>query len=75
MQVRNIAAKGGVIVAAVLGLVSSAFAVVPTEATGAIGEVLTDGLAMQAAAWPVLAGITGGFILMKLFKRSASKAT
>lgn len=53
----------------------TASAELPSEATAAITAVQTDGLAMIAAGWPVLAALTGGFIVMKLFKRVANKAT
>jgi Phage major coat protein, Gp8 len=44
-------------------------AVVGTTLTG----LQTDGLALIALVWPVVGAIIGGFILIKLFKRGASK--
>lgn len=51
-----------------------AFAALPTEATDAFTALETDGLAMIAAGWPVVAAIVGGLILIGIFKRVASKA-
>ncbi|MGZ6005444.1 MAG: major coat protein [Candidatus Saccharimonadales bacterium] len=44
-------------------------AVVGTTITG----IQTDGLALIDLVWPVVGAIIGGFILIKLFKRGASK--
>lgn len=44
-------------------------AVVGTTLTG----LQTDGTALIALVWPVVGTIVGGFILIKLFKRGASK--
>jgi len=44
-------------------------AVVGTTITG----ISTDGLALIDLVWPVVGAIVGGFILIKLFKRGASK--
>jgi len=63
-------------VAAALGLAAApAMAVVPTEATDAMTAVATDGASMIAAGWPVLAGIVGGLVLMKIFKKVVGRAT
>jgi len=51
----------------------SAHALLPAEVTTGITALETDVLALQAAIWPVLIGITVGFLLMKFFKRGSSK--
>ena len=60
--------------AVVLGA-STANAALPVEATTAITGVQTDGLAMIAAGWPVVAAIVGGLILIKLFKKVMGKVS
>lgn len=50
------------------------FAALPTAATDALTTVQTDGLAMIAAAWPVVAALVGGMILIGLFKKVAKRA-
>lgn len=62
----------GVGLASLAGVAS---AELPSAATDAITAVQTDGLAMLSAGWPVLAAITGGFVVMKLFKRVINRAT
>jgi hypothetical protein len=54
---------------------SSVLADVPAAATTALTSVQTDGMALIDAGWPILAGITGAFVLMKLFKRVVSRAS
>ncbi|TLX51791.1 hypothetical protein CWC31_04165 [Pseudoalteromonas ruthenica] len=53
----------------------SAMAVVPDEATNAMTQIQTDGLALIDLAWPVAASFLGGFILLRLFKRAVRAAT
>lgn len=50
-------------------------AALPTEADTAFSAILTDAQALEALAWPTLIGITTIFIVMKLFKRAANKAS
>ena len=59
--------------ACLLTVTSGAFAALPTAATDAITAINTDGLALIDAIWIPVAAIVGGFILIKLFKRGASK--
>lgn len=47
----------------------------PTEATDAITAVQTDGQALIDAGWPVVVAITGGLILIKLFKKVILRTT
>lgn len=48
-------------------------AAVPTAASDAFTTVQTDSLAMIDLAWPVIAVVTTGFILIRLFKRGAGQ--
>lgn len=59
-----------------IGLAASAIvatgaanAAVPTEATDAIAGIGTDAGSLLTAAWPVVIGVTGGFIIVRLVKR------
>ncbi len=52
----------------------ASFAALPTAATGALTAVQTDGLALIDAAWPVVAALVGGMILIGLFKKVAKRA-
>lgn len=49
-------------------------AALPTEATAAFTALSTNATDVIAAIWPILALVTGGFALMKLFKKGASRA-
>jgi len=51
-----------------------AHAALPAEATAAFTTISTGVTDVIAAVWPILAAVVGGFSLMKLFKRGASKA-
>jgi hypothetical protein len=52
----------------------AAHAALPTEATAAFTALQTNVTDIIAAVWPILASVTGGFALFKLFKRGANKA-
>jgi hypothetical protein len=45
-----------------------------TAATTAIGTIGTNATAMFTAAWPVIVLVTGGFILIGMFKKVATRA-
>ena len=47
----------------------------PAEVTAAFTGISSNYEAMAAVAWPVIATIVGGFILIKLFKKFANKAS
>lgn len=68
-------ARLAAIAAGTMVFVANAQAALPTEATAAFTEVLSDGKEMVGLAWPVAVAITGGFILIKIFKKGISKAT
>lgn len=53
--------------------VEVASAALPTVVGATISGIQTDGLALIDLVWPVVGAIIGGFILIKLFKRGASK--
>ena len=55
-----------------LGL-NVAHAALPTAATTALTDLQADGLALIDAVWPVVAAITIGFVVLKLFKRGSNK--
>jgi len=68
------AAKLGLVGAAALAFVENAQAALPAEATAAFTTIngnLTD---IFAAVWGIAAIATGGWVLLKLFKKGANKA-
>lgn len=62
-----------VIVAGISAAATVAQAALPAAAETAMTAVQTDGLLMVDEVWPVVGAITTAFILIKLFKRGASK--
>ncbi|WP_153132872.1 major coat protein [Dechloromonas hortensis] len=66
----KLAAAAALAVAAV----SSAHAALPTEATAAFATISGNVTDVLAAMWPIVALATGGFVLVKLFKKGANKA-
>jgi len=65
---------GSVIGSTSLGMVASAHAALPTEATAAFTAISGNVTDVLAAMWPIIALATGGFVLVKLFKKGANKA-
>ena len=55
--------------------IGSANAAVPAEASAALTSVLTDGTALIAEGWPVIAGFVVSFVFFKIFKRVVSAST
>lgn len=51
-----------------------AMAALPTEATAAFTTLSGNVTDILAAVWPIAALATGGFILLKLFKKGARSA-
>lgn len=47
----------------------------PAEVTAAFSAISDNFDAMATVAWPVVASIVGGFILIKLFKKFANRAS
>lgn len=68
------AAKLGLVGAAAVAFVENAMAALPTEATAAFTTISGNVTDILAAMWPIVALATGGFILIKLFKKGANKA-
>jgi len=56
------------------GVIASAQAALPTEATAAFSAISGNVTDVLAAMWPIVALATGGFVLVKLFKKGANKA-
>ena len=50
-----------------------AMAALPSEATSAFTALSSNLTDILAAVWPMVATATGAFVLIKLFKRGASK--
>lgn len=71
--------KLSAMLAAVVGLFASAVASVhaalPAAAETAFETIETNVTDILAVIWPIVAMATGGFVLIKLFKKGASKAT
>ena len=55
--------------------VGAAHAELPAAASSAFTATQTDGLALIDLAWPVMAAIVGGFVLLRLAKRAIKSAT
>lgn len=68
------AAKLGLVGAAAIAYVENAMAALPTEATAAFTTISGNVTDVLAAMWPIVALATGGFVLVKLFKKGANKA-
>lgn len=73
-QAEKQAAKLGLVGAAAAIFVENAMAALPTEATNAFTAISGNVTDVLAAVWPIVALATGGFILIKLFKKGANKA-
>jgi uncharacterized membrane protein len=54
------------------GLASAA---VPTEASTAVTDLITDAATFIGSLWPLLVAVVVGFIFMKIFKKGVSRAT
>lgn len=52
---------------------NQAMAALPAEIGTGLTAMQTDAEALVALVWPVVIGITGAFLLFKIFKRGASK--
>lgn len=56
-------------------LAGSAHAALPTEATAAFTTLTGNVTDIFAAIWPIVAAVTGGFVLVSLFKKGAGKVS
>jgi len=54
---------------------AAAQAALPTEAAAAFTGISDNVTDILAVVWPIVATMTGGFVLIKLFKKGANKAT
>lgn len=54
---------------------ASAHAELPAEATAAFAAMNTNVSDLSGPAWVLLTAVTGGFILMKLFKKFVNRAS
>lgn len=73
-QAQKQAAKLGLVGAAAAVFVENAMAALPAEATAAFTTLSGNATDVLAAIWPIVAIVTGGFALVTLFKKGASKA-
>lgn len=73
-QAEKLAAKLGIGFTAALTMVMEAQAALPTEATAAFTALAGHVTDILAAVWPIASAVTGGFVLLKLFKRGANRA-
>lgn len=53
---------------------ASAHAALPPEAAAAFVSIQDNVTDVLAVVWPIVVAMTGGFILIKLFKKGANKA-
>jgi hypothetical protein len=58
-----------------VGAVASAEAALNAGVSTAFSTIQTDGLALIDLAWPVVIAVTVAFIMIRLFKKAAAKAT
>lgn len=63
-----------VVAAGLAGVGSSAMAALPTDAAAAFTALSGNVTDVLAAVWPIVILSVGGFALIKLFKKGASKA-
>lgn len=71
---QNHKSRNTVVAVAILLAAAAAQAALPTEATAAFNDIKDNVTAVLAILWPIVATMTGGFVLIKLFKKGASKA-
>lgn len=65
--------RNAVAVLALLLINAAAHAALPTEATAAFTTIQGAVADILSAIWPIVAAVTGGFVLISLFKKGASK--
>lgn len=75
IMLKKIRNKSAVVGASVLGAVGSAHAALPAEATAAFTAIQGNVTDILAAIWPIVIASVGGFVLIKLFRKGANKAT
>jgi hypothetical protein len=74
MKIMNAVKRCAMPVVGGLTLVATqAHAALPTEATAAFTSLSGNVTDIFAAVWPIVAAVVGGFVLIGLFKKGASK--
>lgn len=71
---QNLKTKAAVVAAPLFGLIGSAHAALPAEASTAFDKISGNVTDILAAIWPIVALSVGGFVLIKLFKKGANRA-
>lgn len=74
---RQLMAQGrklGLVGAGLLAVVNNAMAALPAEATAAFTSLTGNVTDILSAVWPIVGAVVGGFALIKLFKKGASRA-
>jgi len=66
--------KLGLVGVALTTFVQNAMAALPTEAAAAFTQISGNVTDILAVIWPIVGLSVGGFALIKLFKKGASKA-
>lgn len=56
-----------------VAMTNQAMAALPAEATAAFTGIADNVTDILAVLWPIVASLTGGFVLISLFKKGASK--
>lgn len=56
-----------------VAMINQAMAALPAEATAAFTGIAGNVTDILAVLWPIVASLTGGFVLISLFKKGASK--
>lgn len=73
--VRNGKAVAATVAGAGLMVATQVHAAIPAEATTAFDGLEADGVAMIGKGWAVAGAVVGGLLLIKLFKKVASRST
>lgn len=69
--------KSTLVRSAIIGMTvaaGAAQAALPAEAIAAFTGISDNATAVIALVWPIMATVTGAFILMRLFKKGANKS-
>lgn len=70
---RVVLARAGLVVAGAVGVVSQAHAALDPAVATTLTTVQTDGTAILPLLYPVMAAITGGFVIFGLVKKGIRK--
>lgn len=80
MKMKSLLARAGIstvaaVSTAAVSLQAHAAYTIPTAATDAFDDVLSAWTTFEAKIWLIAVPVTIGFIVLKLFKKGANKAT